>query len=65
MELTLYTQTVPAVIGRLEHAGTSVLTLASGDKLEFKTAPGEKFFDETVPDGKSWRVKLDIHITET
>lgn len=62
-ELTLSDNEISAKPIRHEKVGHSYFEMEAGEKLEFKEH-NEKFFDQTVPSGKTWIVHLSLEITE-
>lgn len=64
--MDLATQTIPAVGAKREMAGSTKFTLAAGSTLKIKTTGnGTKILDQTVPEGKTWKILLKVHIQET
>lgn len=48
------------------YSGSGSYEVAAGKSLKIETSPnGDDILDVTVPDGKSWKVKIYVKITET
>ena len=46
--------------------GDDEFELVAGGNLKIETSPGgEEILDETVPVGKTWAVRVFVHIVET
>jgi len=50
----------------VSYAGATRIVMPAGAKLRFQNTDGEgNFFDVTVPEGKEWSVRVEVHVTET
>ena len=64
MQIT--TQETLPVPGKKEYNGDTSFNLTEGQELKIKTiGNGDKILEMTVPEGKSWKVYISVHITET
>lgn len=56
----------PAIPAKSNYSGSGELEISSGKHLKIETAPGGlDILDAIVPEGKVWKVKIDISIEET
>lgn len=48
------------------HYGDQVVTLPAGKSIKIETSPqGEELLNAEVPAGKTWTVRVTVHIEET
>ena len=51
--------------GTYQYCGVSVFDLLEGKKLKINTTgESEKVLEETVPNGKTWKIRLVVEIIE-
>lgn len=60
--ITLGKDTIPE---RVLYGGETSIVLQAGKNMQIRTkAPVDVLMDETVPDGKSWKVHIRITVEE-
>lgn len=50
----------------VSYRGETTVVMPAGAKLRFQNTDGQgHFFDETVPEGKEWSVRITVNVIET
>jgi len=56
----------PAIPAKSNYSGSGNVEVTGGKHLKIETTPGGlDILDAVVPEGKMWKVKIDISIEET
>ena len=56
----------PAIPAKSNYSGSGELEVSGGKHLKIETTPsGLDILDVVVPEGKTWKVRIDISIEET
>ena len=56
----------PAIPAKSNYSGSGEVVVDSGKHLKIETTPGGlDILDVVVPEGKTWKVRIDISIEET
>ena len=55
-----------ADVNHVGYTGTDDFNIPAGSRLRIETSPGgDEYLDVQVPEGKEWRVQINIEITES
>jgi len=55
----------PAIPAKSNYSGSSSIEIGSGMRLKIETSPeGIDILDATVPQGKTWKVRIDVKVIE-